>query len=141
MTHSFEQSRPMLVELPLRVKTYDIDFAGHVSNIVYIRWLEDLWLKLLDEYFPLEPQLEQGFGPVLVKTEIEYKRALRLGDKPVGRMWMAEVTRARWTVQAEITVDGNAAARATQVGCFVNMSTGRPISLPEPLRTEWESAV
>lgn len=134
MTTNIDQSRPMLVELPLQVKTYDIDFAGHVSNIVYIRWLEDLRLKLLEEYFPLEPQLEQGYGPILTRTEIEYRRPLKLGDKPVGRMWMAQAGRARWIVQAEIAADGEVAALATQEGCFVNMHTGRPIPLPEPLR-------
>jgi len=37
--------RPFLIEVPLPVRTYDIDFAGIVSNIVYIRWLEDLRLE------------------------------------------------------------------------------------------------
>ena len=34
--------KPLEVSLNLPIKTYDIDFAGIVSNIVYIRWLEDL---------------------------------------------------------------------------------------------------
>lgn len=29
-------------ESELEVKTYDIAAAGHVNNIVYARWLEDL---------------------------------------------------------------------------------------------------
>jgi acyl-CoA thioester hydrolase len=51
---------PLFTELTFTVKTYDIDFAGHVSNIVYIRWLEDLRFALLDEYFPLEPSMKEG---------------------------------------------------------------------------------
>ena len=35
-------------EQPLPIRTYDIDFAGIVSNIVFIRWLEDLRLALLE---------------------------------------------------------------------------------------------
>ena len=42
------------VSLNLSIQTYDIDFAGIVSNIVYIRWLEDLRLKMLETYLPLE---------------------------------------------------------------------------------------
>lgn len=30
-------SRPLLVEIAFRVKTYDVDFAGIVSNLVYVR--------------------------------------------------------------------------------------------------------
>lgn len=131
-----EETRPLLVELPFSIKTYDIDFAGHVSNIVYIRWLEDLRLKILEEHLPLEVQLEQGFGPILTKTEIEYKRPLRLGEEPIGRMWVSGTGRARWALQAEFINDGELAARASQVGCFVDMVTGRPIPLPEPLRVK-----
>jgi acyl-CoA thioester hydrolase len=40
-------SQMMLVELELPIRTYDIDFAGIVSNIVYIRWLEDLRIQML----------------------------------------------------------------------------------------------
>lgn len=126
----------MLVELSFPVKTYDIDFAGHVSNIVYIRWLEDLRLKILEENLPLDVQLEQGFGPILTKTEIEYKRPLRLGEEAIGRMWVSGTGRARWTLQAEFISDGEVAARASQAGCFVDMVTGRPIPLPEPLRVK-----
>ena len=40
-------------EQPLPIRTYDIDFAGIVSNIVFIRWLEDLRLGLMDQAYPL----------------------------------------------------------------------------------------
>ena len=39
--------RPLLVTLPHNVQTYDIDFANHVNNQVYVRWLEDLRMELL----------------------------------------------------------------------------------------------
>ena len=41
MTRPHDQ---FLVEMPLKVQGYDIDVAGIVSNIVYVRWLEDLRL-------------------------------------------------------------------------------------------------
>jgi acyl-CoA thioester hydrolase len=129
--------RPLEVELALPVRTYDIDFAGVVSNIVYIRWLEDLRMKLLDEHLPLAQQVAQGRTPVLVSTHIEYRRPLRLFDRPVGRMWMSAVTRARWTVEAEILLDGQPAAMALQVGAFVSLTTLRPIGLPAELRSKF----
>lgn len=71
-------TRPLEVEIPIKVKTYDIDFAGVVSNIVYIRWLEDLRLKLFDAHLPLHRQIEQGYIPVVAKTQIEYKKPVKL---------------------------------------------------------------
>lgn len=69
--------RPLAVSLPFSVKTYDIDFAGHVSNIVYIRWLEDLRLHFLDVYSLLDQQMAESYVPILTRTEIDYKPALR----------------------------------------------------------------
>jgi acyl-CoA thioester hydrolase len=126
-------ARPLLVELALPVRTYDIDFAGVVSNIVYVRWLEDLRMKLLEEHLPLEGQWEQGIVPVLAATQIEYKRPIRLFDQPVGRLWMSEVGRVKWTVRAEILLDGKPAATASQTGAFVSLPTMRPVALPEKL--------
>jgi acyl-CoA thioester hydrolase len=38
--------RCLEIEMPIRVRTYDIDSAGHVSNIVYLRWMEDMRLQI-----------------------------------------------------------------------------------------------
>jgi len=43
--------RPLLVPLPLKAQTYDIDFAFHVNNQVYVRWLEDLRMEVLRGYY------------------------------------------------------------------------------------------
>jgi acyl-CoA thioester hydrolase len=125
------------VELPFKVQTYDIDFAGIVSNQVYIRWLEDLRLELLDRFAPLDRQLAEGFVPVLLSTEIAYKRALRLFDRPRGRMWMVEVGRVRWTLEAAITNEGNVAASARHVCAFVDSSTLRPRPVPAEFREQF----
>jgi acyl-CoA thioester hydrolase len=129
--------RPLEVELPFRVGTYDIDFAGVVSNIVYLRWLEDLRLKLLDEFLPLEGLIEQGCTPILVSTQIQYLRPTRLFDRPHGRMWMSAASRARWTLEAEIRVEGQVVATAVQTGAFVNLVTLRPIPLPGALMRQF----
>jgi len=42
------QKRTLNIDLPITVKTYDIDFMGIVSNISYVRWMEDLRLQFLD---------------------------------------------------------------------------------------------
>jgi acyl-CoA thioester hydrolase len=128
------------VELPFKVQTYDIDFAGIVSNQVYIRWLEDLRLEFLDTYAPLERQLAQGFVPVLVSTEISYKRALRLFDRPRGRLWMVEMGRVRWTLEAAITNEGSIAATARHVCAFVDSTTLRPRPVPADFRAAFDGA-
>jgi acyl-CoA thioester hydrolase len=57
-----EATRPLLIEIDFPVRTYDIDLANHVSNIVYSRWLEDLRLEMMNKYFPLYELLSRGSG-------------------------------------------------------------------------------
>jgi acyl-CoA thioester hydrolase len=129
--------RPLEVVLTIPVRTYDIDFAGIVSNIVYIKWLEDLRLKFLEEHLPIHQQMEQGYVPVLAGTEIEYKRPIKLIDQVIGRLWARDLGRLKWTVQAEILSNNQLAAVATQKGAFVNLQTGRPISIPQELQDKY----
>jgi len=129
-------ARPMQVELGFRVKTYDVDFAGIVSNLVYVRWLEDLRLRMLDEYLPLEPEFHQGRGPVLARTEIDYLHPLRFGDEAAGRMWLEGVRRASWSLQAEFVLGEQLVARAVQVGVFVDYRTLKPLPVPDVLRRQ-----
>jgi acyl-CoA thioester hydrolase len=127
-------SRPFEVELEFKVGTYDIDFAGIVSNIVYLRWLEDLRLAMLEAHLPLEDQLAAGTTPVLLSTEIEYLHAVRLFQRPCGHIWVADVGRARWTLEAEITVEERVVARARQVLASVRLADFRPLPAPALLR-------
>ncbi|MGF1575874.1 MAG: acyl-CoA thioesterase [Cyanophyceae cyanobacterium] len=130
--------RPLEVEIALTVKTYDIDFAGIVSNIVYIRWLEDLRLEILARHSPLEQQLKDGIAPVLLKTTIDYKQSIRFGDTAMGRMWAESMGSLRWIVRAEIIANGQLAAQSKQVGIYVDLQTGKPIRLPAQLRQQYE---
>lgn len=129
---------PLYVELTFQPKTYDIDFAGHVSNIVYIRWLEDLRLSLLETYLPLNTLTEKGIAPVLVRTTIDYKRPVKLFDKPIGKMWAGEIGNVRGILVAEFSVNGVVVATAEQIGIFVRLDSGRPVAFPDELRRHFE---
>ncbi|MDZ8186723.1 MAG: thioesterase family protein [Nostoc sp. ChiSLP02] len=129
--------RPLEVILAIPVRTYDIDFVVIVSNIVYIRWLEDLRLKFLDEHWELKQQLEQGYAPVLAGTEIEYKRSIKISDRVIGRLWLSDLGRLKWTVKAEIFSNDELAAVATQKGTFISLENRRPIRIPEELENKY----
>jgi acyl-CoA thioester hydrolase len=131
--------KPLEIALPLPVRTYDIDFAGVVSNIVYVRWLEDLRLEMLARYFP--EALQKGIVPVIVQTKVDYQQPIRLGDRPIGKMWVKTLETVRWTVQAEIIVNHKVAAVGEQVGIFINAQTQRPMRMPESLKQQYHSTL
>jgi len=126
-------TRPIFVSMPIKVQTYDIDFARHVNNGVYVRWLEDLRMELLRTYYPLEKFMAQGTAPILHATHITYKRSIGLFDEPVGRMWCTELGRATLRLEAEICVGDAVCAHATQRGILLEIGTTKPVRLPEEL--------
>lgn len=125
-----------MVEMNFRPGMYDIDAMGIVSNITYVRWLEDLRLRFLDEYIPWERLDELGMGPVLAGTDIHYHKPLRLKDRARGLMNLLDMGRSSWELEFEFRrdSDGETVSTATQSGVFVDRETTRPRPLPEDLR-------
>ena len=129
-----QDPKPLLVELAIRIKTYDIDFVGHVNNIVYVRWLEDLRLELLDTHFPLESLRTDGIAPIIVTTNIHYRKGISLSDREVlACMWIREFGLATFYLEAEFRVGDDLRCTAIQRGTFVDQAKMKPIRVPKGL--------
>ena len=124
------ECKPLHVRMPIRVLTYDIDFAGHVNNQVYVRWLEDLRMEMLCQYYPMERLSDAGLAPILASTHIEYKSSLLLHDKPHGEMWISKMGRATCHIEAEIRHGDTLCAKAHQRIILLNIGTTRPARFP-----------
>jgi acyl-CoA thioester hydrolase len=126
-----------ILERPLPVRTYDIDFAGIVSNIVFVRWLEDLRLAMMEEVYPIARALADDAAPILLETRIAYDRPVSIHDEVIGRMWVTGMGRLKWHLAAEFVVGDVVHARAEQTGIFIRLSTRRPIAPPAALRAAY----
>jgi len=135
------QLRPLNVDLPITVKTYDIDFMGIVSNITYIRWMEDLRLNLLEIYYPLQKLMAELIVPVITQTHIEYRRPIRMHNQVTGSIWMEKFDSSGWTANVEFTVNGKPAVMAKQGGVFLNLGTMKPANPPEGLQKKYNEAL
>lgn len=133
-------NRALLIERPIVVRTYDIDFASIVHNIVYLRWLEDLRSEILADVLPIDEILSTGVSPILTRTEIEYRHPVRIGDPILGRMWVAELSRTRWSLASEIVLGQVICAAGLQSGYFADLASLRPVRIPEKLRAAWRAA-
>jgi acyl-CoA thioester hydrolase len=113
------------VELKPEIKTYDIDVAGHVNNIVYIRWFEELRIKLFNKYFNLKDLLANNLYPVVISTNITYKKSLNLFDKPVGILNLMCCNHGIITLKIEIKLEEKLAAFGEQKCVLMNLTTGK----------------
>ena len=110
--------------IDFEVKTYEIDIAGHVNNIVYVKWLEDLRIKLFSQLLPLENLINEKLYPVVTSTVIHYKKQLKLGDKPCGTMLIDFVKHGVMNLKFSIANNGNISAYGEQKCVLMNTETG-----------------
>jgi acyl-CoA thioester hydrolase len=134
MLRAVPGARPLLTEMGITVQPYDIDFAAHVNNVVYVRWLEDLRLELLRRHCPMRVLVEGGMAAVVADTHIRYKKPVRLFDEPIGRVWSSELGRVSCVLHFEIAADGQLFTEATQRVMFVDMNTMKAMRSPQELR-------
>jgi acyl-CoA thioester hydrolase len=130
--------RPMLIQKPLKINGYDIDVMGIVSNIVYIRWFEDLRFEFLDRHWPFDNMLKSNQSPILSTTHVKYRYPLTIYDRPSGNLWISDLGRAKWTVSIEIITEEKMHCTGTQTGYFLDLTTKKPVPLPRELREEYE---
>jgi acyl-CoA thioester hydrolase len=118
------------------VYTFQIDFNRHVSNIVYIQWMEIGRLKLLEAIgLPVERTAAAGFLPILVETQITYKRPLFVGDTVEVELWVSELSGVyAWMEFSFRKVGGDVIAHGRQKGVFLTVKTNRPKRLSEEER-------
>jgi len=130
---------PERFELPRDILPEDIDNLGHVNNVVYLRWVQDVAVAHWSAAATPEQQAEVAW--VAVRHEIDYKRPALPGDGIIARTWVGTADSHRFERHTEIVraADGKLLARARTLWCPVNRTTGRLTRVSEAVRTRFST--
>jgi len=115
-----------------KIYTYQIDFVGHVSNIVYIQWLEHGRLRMMEEIgYPIgQLAHNKGVVPVLTETRIQYKHPLFLDNEVKIELWISRLNNASAIIEFRMyNEQEELCATAQQKGLFIDRRTQRPARL------------
>lgn len=118
----------------VQVMFFDTDCGGVVSNIAYLRFIEIARTHLAEELgLALVEMAQKETYPVVVRTEIDYRRAAKLGDRLVIEGWLDRAERARFWCEFRITrpQDNTLIAECRQMLALVEMPLGKLLRLPE----------
>lgn len=128
------------LKFELEVYTFQIDIVGHLSNIIYVEWLEIGRIKLLEAMgLPVTELTKKDIFPILVNTNITYKQPIFFGDKVTCEAWISKLNEASAIVEFRFYKnDGILAATANQKGLFIIGSTGKPFRLTSEYRKPFE---
>jgi acyl-CoA thioester hydrolase len=114
----------------------DIDELGHVSNLVYLRWVQDAATAHSGSLgWDLPAYKKLGSVWVVRKHEIEYLRSALEGDELILRTWVADWRGASSRRDTRILrKEGREElVRASTRWAFVDANTGRPQRVPKDL--------
>lgn len=85
------------IRIEVQVMFFDTDCAAVVHNIAYLRFIETARTLLAEQLgLPLVQMTEEKIYPVVVRTEIDYRRAAKLGDRLIIEGWLDRVDRVRF---------------------------------------------
>jgi acyl-CoA thioester hydrolase len=120
-------------ELSITIKPSDIDELGHVNNVVYLSWVQDVAIAHWD--FLTTNVQRSKYAWVALRHEIDYKAEAVLGDTVIARTWTGTARGMRFPRHTEIirlSESGNRQIMATAVTqwCPLERGTGRPTRLP-----------
>jgi len=111
------------------VYTYHIDFVGHVNNIIYVQWLENARIKLIEAMGLDIQQLSEidDILPIITETVIQFKKPFFLNDTVQVEVWVSE----QFNVSANfrfrfLNGKGEVCSTAKQKVLFIDRETQRP---------------
>jgi len=113
---------------------FDTDCGGVVHNIAYLRFIETARTLLAEKLgLALAEMAETQRYPVVVRTEIDYRRAAKLADQLVVDGWLDRLDRARFWCGFQIIRprDDALIVECRQMLALVQMPGGKLLRLPE----------
>lgn len=122
------------IETREEVMFFDTDCGGVVHNIAYLRMIETARTRLAALLgMKLKEMAQTQLFPVVVRTEIDYRKPAVLGDELVIHGKLDSVERARFWCAFEVRRASDNALLITcrQALALVKMPQGRPVRLPE----------
>jgi YbgC/YbaW family acyl-CoA thioester hydrolase len=122
------------IEVEVQVMFFDTDCGGVVHNIAYLRFIEIARTLLAERLgMKLAEMADTRQYPVVVRTEIDYRRAAKLGDRLRIHGWLDRLDRVRFWCAFEIRRidDDILIAQCRQMLALIQMPEAKLLPLPE----------
>lgn len=126
-------------ELAIAIQPADIDDQGHVNNVVYVRWVQDVATAHWTSAATAEDQAEVAW--VVLRHEIDYKAPARPGDGIVARTWVGVAERYKFERLTELrrAGDGKVLVQARTLWCSMSRTTGKLMRPSDELRARFST--
>ena len=120
--------------IPIHPTPEDIDELGHVSNLVYLRWVADVAMAhSRARGWDMVAYRALGAVWMVRRHEIDYIAQVTLGQEIRAETWVDSWRAASCIRKTELVRDGTVVARAATTWAMISLASGRPQRIPEQL--------
>lgn len=124
-------------DLAITAAPADIDDLGHVNNLVYLRWVQEVAIAhSIAQGWDGAAYQRLGASWVVRRHEIDYVLPVLEGEALTVTTWVEAVKGASSVRRTRMTRarDGAVVCRATTTWAFVDLARGRLVKIPDDLR-------
>ncbi len=123
---------------PIYSKTFPVRWADadpnwHMTHSAYFEYAAHVRMSFLtDNGYPPSKFIELGFGAILLREAIKYRREILIQEEITVTLKLAAVKRSgkRWSMQHQFLKEGKLAAELTVDGTWLDFKTRRTITPP-----------
>jgi acyl-CoA thioester hydrolase len=117
----------------ITVSAEDIDELGHVNNVVYVRYIQEVAAAHWDTIASAE--LKAKFLWVVLRHEIDYRTPAFRHDEIIGTTWVGESHGAKFErfVKLVRASDQKVLAESKTIWCMLDAKTMRPARITEDI--------
>ena len=122
------------IRTEMQVMFFDTDCAAVVHNLAYLRFIEVARTLLAEQLgLGLAQMAQSQRYPVVVRTEIDYRRAAKLGDRLVVEGWLDRLERVRFWCGFHIMrpTDKTLIAECRQMLAIIQMPEAKLLRVPD----------
>lgn len=113
-----------------------LDRNGHVNNVVYVRWMQDIAVRHFEKAGGAAASEAIGATWVVRTHSIEYLAPAFAGDRVVIETWVNDIRKVRSMRRYRFShaESGRTLVKGATDWVFVNRQSGRPQAVPEAVR-------
>lgn len=109
----------------------DIDEQGHVNNVAYLRWIQDV--AVAHWFHTATKEQQDKFAWVVVRHEIDYKKQAFVNQEVTATTWVGEWSKVTCERFTEITRGDDLLIKGRTVWCMLDRETARPARIASEL--------
>ena len=114
-----------------RVDAADIDEQGHVNNVAFVRWIQEVAVAHW-RYSANDEQLKT-YSWVVVRHEIDYKKPAFEGNEITASTWVGDWTHVTCERFTEIHRGDELLTKSRTVWCMFDRETTKPTKITSEL--------